>query len=159
VVISGNWPGNPTAVPPPGWARFAYADVPMWLLKASAPSIFSRLMGVPTGFPLSPADPRLVSELGDSIFPIGPRAKGAVFDAFVSNADVNDYPLEAIHTPTLVVHSRDDPLTSYDAAERAARRLPRARLVTMSTGGHLGLGQTTRTRDEVATILSMPTAA
>ena len=48
------------------------------------------------------------------------RAAGATFDGFVSNPDVNDCPLEAITVPTLLVHAQDDPLTSHDAAERAA---------------------------------------
>jgi pimeloyl-ACP methyl ester carboxylesterase len=159
VVMSGSWPGSPTAVEQPAWARFAYADVPLWTLRAFAPSTFNRLLGVPAGFPRNAAEAREVSELGDSIFPVHPRAKGATFDALVSNPDVNRCPLEAIQAPTLVVHSRDDPLTSYDAAARAAERIPRARLVTMETGGHLGLGQTAQTREELDRFLTTPITA
>jgi len=43
---------------------------------------------------------------------------------------------------TLIVHTRDDPLVSYEAAERAAGRIPGARLLSLETGGHLLLGQT-----------------
>jgi pimeloyl-ACP methyl ester carboxylesterase len=71
------------------------------------------------------------------------RARGGAFDAFVSNPDVNDYPLEAITDASgvLLVHAQDDPLTSYGAAVRAAGRIPGARLVTLPSGGHLLLGQ------------------
>jgi pimeloyl-ACP methyl ester carboxylesterase len=43
--------------------------------------------------------------------------------------------------PTLLVHAQDDPLTSYEAAERAAKRIPGARLVLVPSGGHLLIGQ------------------
>ena len=158
VVVSGSWPGNPTAVAPPRWARFAYGDVPMWALKAFAPSVLARLMGVPPGFPRDEEQARVAAELADSIFPVGPRAKGAAFDAFVSNPDVNGYPLEDLQVPTLVMHARDDPLASYAAAEQAAERIPGAVLVSLESGGHLGLGQEEVTRARLSAFLAAPVA-
>jgi predicted alpha/beta-fold hydrolase len=32
-----------------------------------------------------------------------------MFDAFVSNAEVETYTLEAIAVPTLIIHTKDDP--------------------------------------------------
>ena len=78
---------------------------------------------------------------------------GAVFDAFVSNPEVNAVPLESIAVPTLIVHAVDDPLASYDAAVRAAERIPGAVLVGLASGGHLALGQADRVRSEVAAFL------
>lgn len=74
---------------------------------------------------------------------------GVDFDAFVSNADVNGYPLEDITVPTLLIHGKDDPLVSYQAAQRAVARIPGARLVSLESGGHLMLGQTGTVRDEL----------
>ena len=81
------------------------------------------------------------------------RVQGVDFDAFISNADVNDYSLEAIGVPTMIVHAKDDPLVSYEAAERAAGRIPGARLTSLETGGHLLIGQTQAIQRELASFL------
>ena len=90
--------------------------------------------------------------------PVTDRVQGIDFDAFVSNVDVNNYELERITVPTLVVHTKDDPLISYEAAERAAGRIPGARLLSLESGGHLMLGQTDAIRGELAAFLT-PQAA
>jgi pimeloyl-ACP methyl ester carboxylesterase len=159
VIVSGNWPGSPTATVQPWPARLAYGDLPMWALEVFAPSFLARLMGVPHGFALRGADAEFVTELSDSIFPVGPRAAGARFDAFVSNADVNRYPLEDLKVPTLIVHAMDDPLASYDAAQQAAARIPGAALIRIESGGHLLLGNTDRVQRELAAFLAEPANA
>ncbi len=53
---------------------------------------------------------------------------------------------------------RLDPMVSYKAAERAAGRIPGARLVSLETGGHLVLGQTDTIRQELARFLAPRTA-
>ncbi len=99
-------------------------------------------------------DAQFVAEFIGSLFPVTPKVQGVDFDAFVSNADVNNYKLEAIRVPTLIVHAKDDPLTSYEAAEHAAGRIPGARFVSLETGGHLLLGQTGAIQRELASFLS-----
>ena len=153
VVLSGNLPGSPTAVVQPSWARFLNRQVPLWLMKTFLPSTMAFLSGVPRQLPMTSDDARFVAEFIDSLFPVTPRVQGVNFDAFVSNADVNTYDLEAIRVPTLIVHSKDDPLVSYEAAERAAGRIPGARLVPLETGGHLLLGQTDTVQRELAGFL------
>lgn len=154
VVLSGNLPGSPTAVVQPSWARMVNRQVPLWLIKTFLPSTLAFLSGVPRRLPMTSDDARLVAEFTDSLFPITPRVRGVDFDAFVSNADVNNYNLEAIRVPTLIVHTKDDPLVSCEAAERAAGRIPGARLVRLETGGHLLLGQTDVIQRELASFLS-----
>ncbi len=158
-VMSGNLPGSPTAVAPPQAARLLYRDLAMWALKVFARPILVRLMGVPKGFPLTAEDARFVSEMVDSIFPIAPRAEGALFDAFISDPDVNGYKLEAITAPTLIVHAKDDPLASYDAARRAAARIAGARLISLESGGHLMLGQGEAIRTDLDAFLAGRVAA
>jgi pimeloyl-ACP methyl ester carboxylesterase len=157
VISSGNFPGSATAQAPPGWATVFYSDLAMWTLKVFLRPMFARLMGVPEGFPRGATDARVMAELLESIFPIGPRREGAIFDAYVSNPEVTSYPLEAVTVPTLIVHATDDPLASYDAASAAAARIPSARLVSLESGGHLQLGQAERVRAEVAAFLATPT--
>jgi pimeloyl-ACP methyl ester carboxylesterase len=159
VISSGNLPGSPTAAAPPRWARLVYRDPPMWALKVVAPAMFAKVMGVPKGFPRSAEDAQYIADMADSIFPVDPRANGAVFDAFVSNPDVNSYPLEALKVPTLLIHAKDDPLASYDAAQRAAERIPRSGLASLESGGHLMVGQTQHVRGELAAFFGAAVAA
>lgn len=156
IVSSGNWPGSPTSEAPPDWAKMFYNDAAMWLLGAAAPPMMNSLMGIPKGFPEDVEQKAYVEEMLDSIFPLEPRAEGAVFDAFSSNPEINDYPLEQLTVAALIIHSKDDPLASFDAAERAADRIPGATLVALDSGGHLGLGQTERVRAVIAEFLDDP---
>ncbi len=113
----------------------------MWALRTFAPSTTARLVAaVPKGFAMTSEDARFVIEFIDSLFPV--RLEGFIFDAFVSNADVNNYNLEAISVPTLIIHTRDDQLASHEVSKRAAERIPGARFVSLESGGHLMLGQT-----------------
>jgi pimeloyl-ACP methyl ester carboxylesterase len=154
VVLSGNLPGSRTAVVQPSWARLVNRQLPMWALKLFAPATVAFLAGVPRGLPMTSDDAHFVAEFIDSLFPVTPNVAGVAFDAFVSNVDVNSYELETIRVPTLLIHAKDDPLVSYDAAERAANRIPGAQLVSLDSGGHLIVGQTKTVRNELASFFS-----
>ena len=158
IISSGNWPGSPTSEAPPDWATWFYTDPMMWLMKTVAPPFVAQLMGVPDGFPSNDEDTAEIADMLDSIFPISQRAEGAIFDAFVSNPDIVTYPLEQISVATLIIHAIDDPLASHDAAVRAAERIPGARMVSLDSGGHLGLGQTATVRAEIGAFLAQATA-
>ena len=97
---------------------------------------------------MSGDDDRFVNEFIDSLFPIG--REGYNFDLFISNADVNNYELEAISVPTLMAHTKDDQLASHDASQHAAARIPGARFVSLESGGHMMLGQQKKNRDRLA---------
>ena len=148
-VLVGNLPGGPTAVIQPSLAKRFNRQLPLWVLRTFAPSMLVRLVaGLPKGFAMSPEDARFVIEFIDSLFPVSPE--GVDFDACVSNADVNGYNLEAISVPTLIVHTKDDQLASHEASKRAAERIPGARFVSLESGGHLMIGQTTIVRGALA---------
>jgi pimeloyl-ACP methyl ester carboxylesterase len=148
-VLVGNLPGSPTAIAQPSWAKLFNRQFPLWVLWTFAPSMLVRLVaGLPKGFAMSRENTRVVSEFIDSLFPVSP--KGVDFDAFVSNADVKDYTLEAITVPTLIIHTKDDQMASHEASQRAAGRIPGARFVSLESGGHLMLGQTKSIRDALA---------
>ncbi len=105
---------------------------------------------------LTAADADMVAGIIDDMFPVVPRAEGVIFDFFISFPDVNDYDLEAVTVPALIVHAADDPVASFDAAQRAAGRIPRARLLQMDRGGHCMLGPQEALRPELATFLETP---
>ncbi len=159
VVLSGNLPGTATAVAQPSWVRFVDRQIPVWIIKTLAPSTMRYMSGVPRRFPLTAEDAEAVTAFLNSMFPITPKLAGVLFDAFISNADVNSYPLESIRVPTLVIHTRDDPMIRYDSAAQAAHRIPGARLVGLQSGGHLMLGQTPAVRTELAAFLTRTAAA
>jgi pimeloyl-ACP methyl ester carboxylesterase len=58
--------------------------------------------------------------------------------------------------PVLIIHAADDPATPYDAAQQAAGRIPRARLLRVGKGGHLMLGQQETVGPELAAFLETP---
>ena len=152
-VLVGNLPGSPTAVVQPSSTKLFNRQLPLWVLRTFAPSTMVRLVaGLPNGFAVSREDTRLVTEFIDRMFPVSPE--GVDFDAFVSNADVNDYTLEAIDVPTLIIHTKDDQMASHQASKRAAERIPGARFVSLESGGHLMLGQTKIVRDELASFFA-----
>jgi pimeloyl-ACP methyl ester carboxylesterase len=159
VILSGSLPGDPMAAAPPEWAKLLYADLPLWAMKKVARPQFDRLMGVPAGFPQTPEQAQDMDEFVESIFPIGPRAAGATFDAYVSNPAVNDLPIERITVPTMIIHAKDDPLCAFGPAEKAAKRIPGCTMFAQESGGHLGLGQNERTRDALADFLKVPVVA
>jgi pimeloyl-ACP methyl ester carboxylesterase len=148
-LLVGNLPGSPTAVVQPPVAKLFNRQLPLWALRTLAPSLMVRLVaGLPKGFAMSRDDVRFVTEFIDSLFPVSPV--GVDFDAFVSNAEVNDHNLEAVKVPTLIMHTKDDQVASHEASKRAAERIPGARFVSLESGGHLMLGQTKIIRDELA---------
>jgi pimeloyl-ACP methyl ester carboxylesterase len=152
VILVGNLPGSPTAVVQPPSAKFQRQFV-MWALRTFAPSTMIRMIAaVPKEFVMTSEDARYVNEFIDSLFPVS--AEGFIFDAFVSNADVNDYNLEAISVPTLIAHTKDDQLASHDASKRAAERIPGARFVSLDSGGHLMIGQQKKQREALARFLA-----
>ncbi len=158
IISSGNLPGSPTAEAPPAWAKAFYTQPAMWALRVAAPTFMRRLMGVPAGFPHTEEQTREIDIMIDSIFPLTPRRAGAIFDAYQSNPEINDLALCDVVVPTLIIHSADDPLASYDAAAAAAKLIPHARLVTLDEGGHLQLGQDDVVRRAMAEFLSATSA-
>jgi pimeloyl-ACP methyl ester carboxylesterase len=147
-LLVGNLPGSPTAVVQPSWTKRVNRQPIMWALRTFAPSTMARLVAaVPKGFAMTSEDAQFVNEFIESLFPV--RPEGLDFDLYISNADVNDYNLEALSVPTLIVHTKDDQLASHEASRRAAERIPDARFVSLESGGHLMLGQTEIIRNEL----------
>jgi pimeloyl-ACP methyl ester carboxylesterase len=90
-------------------------------------------------------------EFFDSMFPLTPRVAGVLFDAFVSNAAVNDCGLEVITADARAPHQGRQ-LASHDASKRAADRIPGARFVSLESGGHLMLGQSKVVHDQLSAL-------
>jgi pimeloyl-ACP methyl ester carboxylesterase len=126
------------------------SDRLFWLLKSYAPSLFARILGMPKDFYPTPHERERIEQTMDSLFPIHPRKRGVLFDLYVSNPDVQTYPLEQISAPTLIINAKDDGLSAFDNAARASTRIARSKLVAIDRGGHLLLGSETRIKEEIA---------
>jgi pimeloyl-ACP methyl ester carboxylesterase len=99
VLFSSSAPGETeAALPPEPLVKVAFkSDLLFWLLTTYFRSSLNSIMGVPKGFELTPEFKADVAEVMKTILPVNPRSDGAVFDMFVSNADINSgYPLEEI---------------------------------------------------------------
>ena len=156
VLFSSNTPGETeAALPPEPVAKALFkSDFIFWLVTTYFSSSMRSTMGVPEGFELTPEYEADVAEVMKTILPVNPRSDGAIFDMFVSNADINiGYPLEEITVPVLIINAVDDPLTLYKNAQSAAERIPGAKLVTIESGGHMLLGHEERVRSEIVAFL------
>lgn len=119
------------------------SDFLLWVLTTKFQSMMYSTVGVPKDYPLTAEDEVLVNGLIRSILPIKPRQAGFVYDMFTSNLDMDqhpeNYPLEQIQVPTLIIAAIDDPLVKYENSSAMAESIPGSRLLTVESGGHLML--------------------
>jgi pimeloyl-ACP methyl ester carboxylesterase len=108
---------------------------------------------MPRSFRPTPSERQQIVEVGESLFPVGPRKAGAIFDTFVSNPDVQGYTLEDVEAPTLIINAKDDGLSAFENAARAATRIPSSNLIAAERGGHLLLGSESLIQREVGAIV------
>ena len=92
-----------------------------------------------------------------SMMPIDQRKAGAVIDASKTNPDMernfDDYKIEELQMPTLILHAKDDKLANYDNVAKVNHRFPNCRLVIFETGGHLMAGNGEKIKEEVGTFV------
>lgn len=79
-----------------------------------------------------------------SMLPIDRRSMGVQIDASITNPDMaknyEQYPIESLQVPTLVLHAKDDKMANYDNMKQAISRFPNCTFVSFETGGHLLVG-------------------
>lgn len=158
VLVSTAPAGESGALPPESIVRTLFgSDFVFWLLTTHLRPVMAPVIGLPRDYKLTREEKRVTADIMRSILPIQPRQEGAVFDMYVSNTDMSnrkeEYRLETISAPTLLVNAVDDPLAGYERAKTAGRRIPSARLVSIPRGGHIMLGAGDLVRSEIAGFL------
>jgi pimeloyl-ACP methyl ester carboxylesterase len=149
ILMASALPGKAGA-PPKAMAQMLFgSDLLFWILKSHAPSLFMRILGMPKGFRPTAEERMRIAQIVEGFFPIRPRKRGALFDLYVSNPDVQTYPLEAISVPTLIINAKDDGLSAFQNAAHASGRVARSKLLVVDRGGHLLLGSETRIREAI----------
>jgi pimeloyl-ACP methyl ester carboxylesterase len=150
--------GQPISLPPKPVIQIVFgSDFLMWIITTHLQSMMRPAVGVPEGYILSAEESKLVSGVIRSVLPVQLRTEGFVLDMFTSNLDMDrhpeQYPLENIAVPVLVIHALDDSLASYENAQALAARIPGAQLLSIPTGGHLLLGTNEIVRSKIAEFL------
>jgi pimeloyl-ACP methyl ester carboxylesterase len=130
------------------------SDYLFWLITEYARPFLLAMFGVSGEVQEQiPARPRqLASEVVESMNPISLRQDGIYHDRdTLTVLRQDEFSLEQITVPTLVVHSVDDGLQPYSHAENTASRVPDAEFLSYEQGGHLLLLQLDEVRKKVAT--------
>lgn len=144
VLVSANVPGVHQSMPPKAVFKWIFGnDAILWAMITYLPGLMAKLsqvLVVPEGADLIDGDQEKFSRAMRNVLVGKRRVTGEVFDAYVSNPDVNRIDLSKVLVPTLVMHARDDPGPPYASAAQMTRQIQHARLVTVETGGHLMLG-------------------
>ena len=88
-----------------------------------------------------------------SMLPVGERKDGVVLDAGVTNPDMSrnfdDYKIEEMQVPVLILHAKDDKLASYKDVENALGRFRNCTFISFETGGHLMTGHSEEVKKAV----------
>jgi pimeloyl-ACP methyl ester carboxylesterase len=146
VLIGPTAPSEGELEGPTGPPHAILRDPIFWFLVNHAPWVFLRLFGVDPGeyASASPGERRRVEALLETLVPVEPRKRGIYNDERVTNTamieNYDEYDLETLDVPTLVVHAEDDPLASFEDARRMVDRIPDAEFLRYETGGHLVFG-------------------
>jgi pimeloyl-ACP methyl ester carboxylesterase len=154
VLAAANAPHEkPVQLAPRPLAPLLFSQPTLWFLRLFLPTQLAQIAGTPAGYRLSEDDRCTLETIFDSFFPMRPRTRGCIFDGYVGNPDIANYPLERVAVPTLGVHALDDPLASYEDARAMVARIPGSRWVRVERGGHIFLHHDAHARAEIAAVL------
>jgi pimeloyl-ACP methyl ester carboxylesterase len=85
----------------------------------------------------------ILDEVFTNMLPVKPRKEGIITDSDITNTDMginfNEYPVENINIPILVIHAMDDPMAKYENIELFLNRV-NAETMIFPDGGHLIIG-------------------
>jgi pimeloyl-ACP methyl ester carboxylesterase len=137
VLISPNSPHpEPLPKPPQLLAPILFSDPVFWAMRRLARSRLEGMSGTPAGFVPDEREQAALQDIIDGLFPVGPRARGTIYDGYIGNRDIATYAFESITVPTLIVAAEDDTLAPYKDSRAMAERIPGAQFVTVRRGGH-----------------------
>lgn len=107
-------------------------DFPMWFSTKYFGVVFKTMFAS-----------EIDNSMYDTMLPVEPRKKGIKIDETITNIDMDinfdDYKIEKITAPILVVHAKDDPMAKYESVEKFIART-NAKTAVFETGGHLITG-------------------
>jgi len=157
VLVSTAIANRPLKLPPKPVIQAIFgSDFLAWLITEPLSSVM-KSMFVPRSYQLSQEDRAEIAQAMREILPSRPRVKGMVFDMFVTNTDPyrnnEEYALEKVSVPVLIINARDDPAANYEDARAMSDRIPDSRFVSVEEGGHLLLGTGNLVKTEILNFL------
>lgn len=112
-----------------------YAGPPSFMVNDYAMFLLSPLFE-----PIMGMEPSTINDM----FPIDQRKAGVEIDSSITNLDMarnyDDYHVEDLSMPVLVLHSKDDKLANYAETEKAVTRFSNCTFISFEDGGHLMKG-------------------
>lgn len=112
-----------------GPPEFLVNDFPMWFSMKYFGFIFNSMMGSKVNS----------STLFETMLPVSPRRQCIIMDTGITNIDMtlhyDEYPIEKLKSPVLVIHAKDDPMAKYENIEKLLARIE-AETAIFETGGH-----------------------
>ena len=91
------------------------------------------------------------------MLPIKERKKGVEIDAAITNIDMarnyDEYKIEGLKVPVLILHSKDDKLASYESVKSVLHRFPSYSLISFDKGGHLMKGHEKEVKEAVISFI------
>jgi pimeloyl-ACP methyl ester carboxylesterase len=117
------------------------SDVSIWLLSNSYQPQFLQILGVSplAQERMTTADKLYVQDLLRIMQPASARQAG-LFNDLTRGQDEIALPIETINIPTIVFHSKEDDLVSFEYGQYTAQHIPNAKFVLFESGGHLLVG-------------------
>lgn len=126
-----------------------YAGPPAFLCNDYAMFLLSPLFG-----PIMGMDPSTIY----SMLPVDERKAGVLLDASVTNPDMarnyENYDIENLQVPVLILHAKDDKLASYDDTVNALTRFPDYTFTSFENGGHLMVGHENEVHEAVENFIT-----
>lgn len=154
-LVAANAPhARPVTLAPRPLAPVMFSQPVLWFLRVFMPGSLARIAGAPVGYAMDDDDRRTLDAIFDSFFPMAWRKQGTIFDGYVGNPEIGNYPLEGISAPTLGVHALDDPLAPYEDARAMVARIAGSRWVRVERGGHIFIHDDQRAVAEIARFLA-----
>lgn len=117
---------------------------------AEKPAKYEQYDGLPAGilnnysiFLVSPFFKPLIGINPDEVnamMPMDERKSGTILDASINNPDMaknyEDYPIESLQVPTLILHAKNDTVVPYKNVEKVLSRFPYLTHISFDTGGN-----------------------
>lgn len=142
--------------PVPNWVyqMLFGSDFPYWVLQRVARAQLETIFDVSpaTRSTLTPEGEAFVSAMVDAFQPVTQRQEGLANEGAAIDPNA-DYRLEAITTPTLVVHAEDDGINPFAYGQYTADNIQGAVFMPVASGGHLLLGHHADVRSRVTAFL------
>ena len=128
------------------------SDYVYWIFTKVFKTQILSLMGIPSSdyHRFSLEQKKLADEMLNIMHPMSQRYEGTVADGeMIANYEIP----KNVTTPTLIIHSKNDGLVSFQHCENANQKINNSKLVLYENGGHGALSELEAARQEIKQFL------